>query len=60
MEYAVKRNEPVGMCSEPKRLNVIIERNVYMDIKEYCMKNDTSISAVTRELWLEYLGKMAN
>ena len=48
-------NSKTAVNNEPKRLNVIVERSVYMSIKEYCVKNDISISEITRKLWLDYL-----
>lgn len=48
-------NDKIAINIEPKRLNVIVERSVYMKIKEYCVKNDISISQITRNLWLDHL-----
>lgn len=42
--------------SAVRRLNVPIDSATYRAIKMQCAIEDRSISEVTRELWLEYLG----
>lgn len=42
-------------CIEYRRLNVVIEKSIYKKIKEHCVKNDISISEITRKMWLDYL-----
>ncbi|MCP4406345.1 MAG: hypothetical protein GY807_00985 [Gammaproteobacteria bacterium] len=40
-----------------KRLNADIEQNLYRRIKARALEEDRSVSAITRQLWVEYLSK---
>lgn len=40
---------------EQKRLNVMMDKATYKIIKEHCVQNDTSISEITRFLWIKYM-----
>lgn len=40
-----------------KRLNADIEQNLYRRIKARAVEEDRSVSAITRQLWVEYLSK---
>ena len=51
----VKTNTP-----EAKRLNAVIEADLYRRIKTHAAHEGHSISDITRKLWLEYLSKHSN
>jgi hypothetical protein len=40
-----------------KRLNADIEASLYRKMKAQAVKEDRTLSEITRELWLEYLRK---
>jgi hypothetical protein len=40
-----------------KRLNADIEASLYRKVKAQAVKEDRTLSEITRELWLEYLRK---
>ena len=40
-----------------RRLNTDIEATLYRRMKAQAVKEDRTLSEITRELWLEYLGK---
>ncbi|MGZ8287436.1 MAG: hypothetical protein ACXWUQ_17665 [Allosphingosinicella sp.] len=40
-----------------RRLNTDIEAALYRRMKAQAVKEDRTLSEITRELWLEYLGK---
>ena len=45
---------------EMKRLNAVIEANLYRQIKTRAAQEGRSISDITRALWIEYLSKHSN
>ena len=50
--------QEVQDTNEPKkRLNAAVEANLYRRIKSQAVREDRSISDITRELWIEYLSK---
>jgi hypothetical protein len=66
MTLSVKRPSKVKdqllqkLCSadEPKkRLNIDVEASLYRRIKTRALKEERTISDITRQLWLEYLSK---
>lgn len=40
-----------------KRLNAVVEADLYLRIKSQAVREDRSISDITRTLWIEYLSK---
>ena len=53
--------QEVTDTDEPKkRLNAQVEANLYRRIKTQAVREDRSISDITRQLWLEYLSKNSN
>jgi hypothetical protein len=48
--------QEVQDTNEPKkRLNAVVEANLYRRIKSQAVREDRSISDITRQLWVEYL-----
>jgi hypothetical protein len=43
-----------------KRLNTDLEASLYRRIKAQAVREDRSISDITRQLWVEYLSKHSN
>lgn len=43
-----------------RRFNAEIDENLYKRIRLQAVKEDTSISAITRRLWSEYLSKVTD
>jgi hypothetical protein len=41
-----------------KRLNAEVDPQLYKRIKSRALQEDRSVSDITRQLWLEYLGKV--
>ena len=59
----VKENlfQEVQDTREPKkRLNADLEASLYRRIKAQAVREDRSISDITRQLWVEYLSKHSN
>ena len=59
----VKENlfQEVQDTREPKkRLNADLEASLYRRIKAQAVREDRSISDITRQLWVEYLSKNSN
>ena len=59
----VKENlfQEVQDTREPrKRLNADLEASLYRRIKAQAVREDRSISEITRQLWVEYLSKNSN
>jgi len=53
--------QEVTDTDEPKkRLNAQVEANLYRRIKTQAVREDRSISDITRQLWLEYLSNNSN
>lgn len=47
--------------NEPKkRLNAAVEANLYRRIKTQAVREERSISDITRQLWVEYLSNHSN
>lgn len=46
-----------GTTEKKKRLNAEVEESLYAQIKMKAVQEGRTISAITRELWLEYLSK---
>lgn len=49
--------EVTDMSEAKKRLNAQVEANLYRRIKTQAVREDRSISDITRQLWVEYLSK---
>jgi hypothetical protein len=43
-----------------KRLNAQVEATLYRRIKTQAVREDRSISDITRQLWIEYLSKYSH
>lgn len=52
-----KLRQAVQEEAPKKRLNVEVEAALYKRIRARALEEDRSVSEITRELWIKYLGR---